>query len=445
MLGIYGCGSGGGSSDGPEPDPASQSNVIIIGAGIAGLSAARALEKKGIEVMIVEARDRIGGRVWTDHSIPGLALDMGASWIHGVNNNPISRIASDAELPTRTTDYGNIRLYDANGKPDPMPEVATDQFVESLSFELKSLGASSENSSVQDAVNIVVGEGGEGSLSSAQVDYLVNTRVEHEFAAEAMDLSVMAVEEGEGFSGDDAVFPDGYSGVTEYLARGIDIRLSKVVTSIDYSGDVTTITTIEGEQFTAGRVMVTVPLGVLKKGNIKFIPELPTEKLEAIQALGMGVLNKVFLRFPSAFWDEDADLIGFVAQSEKGRWAEWLNISRYVNEPLLLAFNAGTYGREIESLSDDEIVFAGMNVLRNIYGQGIPEPTAFKISRWGGDPYAYGSYSYLKVGAETKMREVLAEPIAGKLYFAGEATHQKAPATVHGAYLSGIREADRIN
>ena len=86
-----------------------------------------------------------------------------------------------------------------------------------------------------------------------------------------------------------------------------------------------------------------------------------------------------------------------------------------------------------------------MNVLRNIYGQDIPEPTAFKVSRWGSDPYSYGSYSYLKVGSVEEMRRALAEPVARKLYFAGEATHLDYPATVHGAYLSGIREAGRIN
>ncbi|NJN93924.1 MAG: FAD-dependent oxidoreductase [Anaerolineales bacterium] len=170
---------------------------------------------------------------------------------------------------------------------------------------------------------------------------------------------------------------------------------------------------------------------------------MPASKTAAIRRLGMGLLNKTYLRFPEAFWDDEHDLLGYIGE-RKGEWAEWLNIYKYTGQPILLGFNAGRYGRQIEKLSDEQIVGAAMNTLRAIYGNDVPDPTASLITRWASDPLAGGSYSYLPPGATEADREALAEPVAERLFFAGEATASDYPATVHGALLSGRRAAAEI-
>jgi monoamine oxidase len=157
----------------------------------------------------------------------------------------------------------------------------------------------------------------------------------------------------------------------------------------------------------------------------------------------MGLLNKTYLRFAEAFWPEEPEWLGYIP-TRKGEWAEWLNIYAYTGQPILVGFNAGRYGRQIEHLADAEIVSAAMKTLRTLYGAEIPDPEAWLITRWASDPFAWGSYSYLPPGATPAVRATLAEPVAERLFFAGEATAQDYPATVHGALLSGRRAAQQI-
>jgi monoamine oxidase len=188
---------------------------------------------------------------------------------------------------------------------------------------------------------------------------------------------------------------------------------------------------------------VTLPQGVLKAGYVTFSPALPEEKLRAIERMRMGILNKVYLRFPRIFWPEEPDMLGYVSE-RKGEWTEWLNIAHYTGQPVLLAFNAADYGRAIEDLTDDEIVAAAMATLRTMFGDDIPEPEAALITRWGADPYAHGSYSFMALGANPDHYDDLAAPVGGRVFFAGEATSADFAATVHGAYLSGLRAAEEI-
>ena len=182
---------------------------------------------------------------------------------------------------------------------------------------------------------------------------------------------------------------------------------------------------------------------MLQSGKVLFDPPLPNAKQEAIHALGFGVLNKLYLRFPDVFWQKRPEWIMHIS-AERGEWCQWFNLYHYIEQPILLAFNAGRFGLAIEALSDEEMVAEAMVVLRKMYGEDIPDPDAWLITRWASDPFALGSYSSPGVGSSDQTREMLAEPIANRLFFAGEATELNYPATVHGAYLSGQREAKRI-
>ena len=163
-----------------------------------------------------------------------------------------------------------------------------------------------------------------------------------------------------------------------------------------------------------------------------------------VSGFGFGVLNKVYLKFPQVFWQADSHLLNYISV-EKGHWCEWLNLAALLGEPVLLAFNAGTYGLEIEALTDAQIVEAAMVTLRTIYGNPVPDPESWLVTRWGSDPFTHGSYSSLRPGSEPQMYDDLAAPLNNRLFFAGEATHRVHPATVHGAHLSGLRAADQVD
>jgi monoamine oxidase len=230
--------------------------------------------------------------------------------------------------------------------------------------------------------------------------------------------------------------------LVNHLATGLDIRLNQAVMQIAYSDTGVTVTT-DSDIFEADRAIVTLPIGVLKQGDIAFEPALPEKKQTAIDALGAGVLNKIYLQFSEVFWERSPDWLSYISAA-KGEFTTWLNIYRYTDQPILLAFNAGSFGQEIEAWSDAQIIDRAMATMRLISGQDSPDPIDAQITRWHSDPFARCSYSYPAVGMTDRTRADLAAPIGDRLFFAGEATHSDYPSTVHGAYLSGQREAERI-
>lgn len=444
---------------GPETEPANTTpnadrgdaeRILVIGAGMAGLAAARTLVDEGYAVTLLEGRDRIGGRVWTNTEWPNAALDMGASWIHGTEDNPITALAEDFGVKTLPTDYDNHTLFGPEG------DLVSDEDgleIESWFVELMdALDAERERRWEEDEPDISLGAAIRAILAEDDWEaeelqallYTVNTTIEHEYAADVDDLSLFYWDEQGEFDGEDVIFPQGYGQIAQGLAKGLDVRLGHSVEKIAYTAKGVSVTTQQGT-FTGAHAIITLPLGVLKQGRVAFDPPLPQFKQEAIERLGVNVLNKTYLRFPSAFWAEDVDteLFGYISE-DKGEWCETLNMHYYTEAPILLMFNAGAYGTAIEALSDAQVVAAAMTTLRTIFGDDIPDPEAWLITRWGRDPFAYGSYSHYAPGATPDDVEALAEAVEDKLFFAGEATHLEHQATVHGAYLSGLRAAEEI-
>jgi len=434
--------SGASQSQPQKPD------VIVIGAGVAGLAAARRLKSQGASVLILEARNRIGGRVWTDTSMPGVSLDLGASWIQGSNGNPITSLARSFNLRTSPTDFENIALYDPSGRRLGDAEVARIetnyrtllQRVEKLRDAMERAGR--EDLSLQAGFARALAGRNLTDRERAELDFAIHAEIEDEYAADATELSLFNWDQDEGFGGSNELLPAGYGQIANGLARALDIRLAMPVERIEYSDRGVVIKT-QQHTFTADRVIVTLPLGVLKRGLINFSPGLPEQKLAAIRRLGMGVLNKVYLRFPKVFWPQENDVLGVV--STKGQWGEWINYFRYTGQPILAGFNSGQYARYLEGLANHEIAAAAMNALRGIYGRSIPDPTDAVITRWAADPFSLGAYSSIPPRAGGKDYDTLAAPVGDRVFFAGEATSRTYPATVHGAFLSGEREARRIS
>jgi monoamine oxidase len=432
----------------PDRKLAEGTPVLVIGAGMAGLAAARMLKAQGYKVTVLEGRDRIGGRVWTDHSWGDAALDLGASWIHGIDGNPLSALVKEYGIKTAQTNYDNIVVYDKSGKQ--LDDEKTSQIEAAYGEALEALGKIKESRqengqpdiSLQQALDEYVAQANISGETLINLNFSINATIEQEYASDINDLSLFSYDREGNFPGEDVLFPGGYDQIIKHVAEGLDIQLSQVVNSIAYSEDGVVVTTDKGT-FESTYAVVTLPLGVLKAGKVKFNPALPENKTAAISKLGMNVLNKVYLRFPEVFWPEDIDLLSFIA-AQKGYWSEWLNIYKVTKLPILLGFNAGTYGTAIEKLADDQIVAEAMKALRTMFGGAVPDPEKWLITRHGSDPFSGGSYAHTPPGTGPEDYETLAEAVESRVFFAGEATIPEHSGTVHGAFISGERAAKEI-
>ncbi len=422
-------------------DPLSTSaSVLVLGAGIAGLAAAQALTEQGRSVIILEARNRVGGRMWTDSSL-GVPLDLGASWIHGVNGNPITKLAKQFGVKTVPTDDENSIMFNADGSEYSDVEwEETESLFEEIYEEVALMQEETENdTSLQDAFDAVLSEYDLSDEQMRRLNYYAYLGTSLEYGADMNDLSLWEWDQDEEFGGEEVIFPGGYNQITNGLAKGLDIRLETVVKTIRYGDDGVVVETTAGD-FVADQAVVTFPLGVLKQASVKFEPPLPESKQLAIQKLSMGVLNKVYLRFPEVFWDENVETISYLGDV-LGEWSDWLSFVPFTGEPVLMAFHGGDKGFALENLSDDVIVAGAMKTLQVMFGESVPEPIGVLITRWGKDPFALGAYSHIPPFASGEDYDALFEPVDDKLYFAGEATSREYPSTVHGAYLSGLAAA----
>ena len=417
--------------------------VAVIGGGMAGLGAARALVDSGAEVTVLEARDRIGGRVWTSRVWTDQPVDLGASWIHGARGNPLTALADAATARRAVTSYDRAAAWDAEGRP-----VNLDRDHEHAGDVIERARARVEDADTDTSLRAAV-EGGRDwqALDTAarrRFRYVVNAAVEQEYAADWDRLSAWHFDDGGAYGGPDQLFPDGYDALPRYLAQGLDIRLGTVVQGLAPDGAGVAVTLADGGSLRADRAVVAVPLGVLQAGDLRFGAGLDQRRTAAIRDLGMGLLNKCWLRFDRPFWPATLDWLGFLGPTD-GLWQEWVSMTRAAGAPVLVGFNAGTVAREIESLDDAATVASAMAALRAMFGTRVPAPLGAQVTRWSRDPFARGSYSCLPPGTSTRTRRALSgTDWNGRIGFAGEATSPDHPSTVHGAYASGLSIAREI-
>lgn len=416
----------------PPPDGA-RYDAIVVGAGVAGLAAARRLTEGGRRVLTLEARDRIGGRVFTDRS-GATPLDLGASWVHGPRKNPIAPLLLEAGAVFHETDWDDCVLYHAGRKIDDETDV--DDFFDYVEKRKRKLGEGDE--SLADALERYIGKEEMSGFDERLFRQIVAVDVETEYGAPLEKLSLQYYYEGKDFPGGDMFVAGGYDALIGPLARDLDISLRSPVDALREEGEAVVVSS-GGRVYFADFAIVTVPLGVLRENTIAFSPPLSKRKREALAGLAMGNLHKTFLEFADMFWDE-AKAIDIVIDGPK--WREFISLSKEAGRPILLALHSGAAASELEGVSSERIAKEAFAALRSAYPKATP-PLRVTTTSWEHDPYARGGYSYVPVGGALEYCDALGEP-EGRILFAGEHTSSDYQATVHGAYLSGMRAAQHI-
>ncbi|HEY2381106.1 MAG TPA: FAD-dependent oxidoreductase [Terriglobia bacterium] len=430
--------------------------VIVIGAGLAGLAAARSLRDRGYAVVVLEARKRSGGRILTKYCV-----DVGAQWIYGTEGNPITNLARQHALDTvfvggdstyrggwEAIELYRERLGRVNSEEKWQSILVADRLrdtIEGLRREAIRLGR--PDFSVAQAVAEAQARLRGDDRSNSDLPWHVALFAREDCAAPPDSLSTLFWDEGyEVYGYGDSVFVDGYGSLISKLETGLDIRFQEVVTSIEYSPDPigrVLVRTREGEH-RAHRVIVTVPLGVLKKSGIRFSPALNEFRVRAIDRLGFGVLGKIFFFFKDVFWNKDQYIFGYVSQDTSFEPTHIINLWKTQHVPCLQIQAGGALGKWLEECSTADAETWATRTLEACFGHKIPAPTRVLRSSWSVDEFSMGAYTYMKVGSRPEDTRTLSEPVGDWLYFAGEATNPFQWGSTHGAYTSGLREASRI-
>ena len=422
----------------------SEASAIVVGAGLSGLAAASALQRGGLQVRVVEARDRVGGRIWTSRAWPDLPIDLGASWIHGVDSNPVTELAEQAGARYVRTRYGSSLWFGRDGRRLEVDGdlAESEDMLERIRAEIDD--AASDLSLAQAVRGSQLWARSDASRR-AMLRKWINTAVEHEYAADWEHISAWYFDEdGDDLPGGDALFPEGFDQIVGPLAEGLSIRTGDAVRRIARTTDGATVHLADGSALSADHVVVTVPLGVLQSGGIEFSEPLADERQRAIGTLRAGLLNKCCLRFDRVAWPSESDWLQWLGPRE-GFWVEWVDLAHCAGLPVLMGFNAGAQAGEVERLDDRDTVASAHEALVAMFGSDFPAPRDGLVTRWGHDRHALGSYSYNAVGTQPDTRKELAgTDWDGVLAFAGEAASNHDFGSAHGAIHSGREVARQL-
>ena len=419
--------------------------VIIIGAGMAGISAAQALMKSGFEVEILEARSRIGGRIHSVTTPTGKVLELGANWIHEPARNPVVALCQQYGLHTSPSDnWTDIQKYSSRGLFSEQETKEINDLYQSQ-IDLLSTLRMTRDQSLWAAIESKILP----YLNPRQVSqflHMCRTNIEDEYGAALDQISFqtwkqetkLRIKESPAH---DLTIDEGYGRLIELMAKDMNIHLNTIVQKVTLRQDGVTVQTL-GREWQADQVIVTVPLGVLKNRSIEFSPPLPDRHQQVIDRIGFGRFEKVVLTSSERFWPDDKTWLEYFSD-DPVRVASFFNHDRLSNSKTLVGLATGQLVKAWPRLTDSERLQKTLSALAPLSGPHF-NPVDFQSTSWCEDPFSMGSYSFPAVDQKLLDRRILTEPIAGRLHFAGEATNLEDYGTVNGAYLSGQDVATKI-
>ena len=407
--------------------PAGDPDVIVVGAGTAGLSAAKRLTEAGLETLVLEAGDHVGGRCVTDASAFSVPFDRGASWLHSAPINPLARLAEERGETLHKTPWRWAWAHD-RGRSLTSAELADYNAYQGEMWDhVNAAGAGGRDRPVIDALPASPHK----PMAKHWVAQMLGGDAER---ASCADVRQYADAEG------DWLVAGGLGAFIRRLHDGVNVRLSAPVTKIDYAGAGVRVATPAGT-VAASHLVLTVSTGVLAAGTIEFFPPLPERKRRAVEMLPNGLLNKIGLEFDPD-WNEARQ--GQVADYASGDGEFCTILFGFFDTPLAVGFLAGDFAAEVEQAGEGAATDYCLEALTAVFGGDVGKRVRRTAeTAWRGDPLTRGSYSFASVGG-APARAILAEPLAGRIFFAGEATSTTAYSTVHGAYESGVAAAEAI-
>ena len=394
--------------------------VIIIGAGAAGLYAAYILKSKGIDFQILEASSTYGGRLGKLTGFANFPIDTGAQWLHGENSILGDLIKSSKTKITR--DDSETKFWFNNQLIDALPQntnIFEGEELPDISYEAYAL----QNGLGNEYKYIIENIAGDQGAAASHLSVYGNNKDEENWSA----------------GDDDFKFEETFFDlIDKEIGSQVkdQILINTIITKIDYSQSEIKLTDSNNNTFNANKVIITVPISILKSGDIQFIPALPIEKTTAFSKIGMDAGMKVFLKFSNKFFDQN-----IIGGSVCAAYADD-SIGKAQNDNILLAFIMGDQAEYLTSLGSDVAITAALlQELDLMYnGQATASFIASHVENWTTNPFVKGAYSYSTVGMGD-ARKTASQALGEKLYFAGEAMNTNGHhQTVHGAIETGYRE-----
>ncbi|HEX8663307.1 MAG TPA: NAD(P)/FAD-dependent oxidoreductase [Beijerinckiaceae bacterium] len=397
-------------------------DVAVVGAGAAGLATAKELRRAGKSFVVLEARSRIGGRAYTDATL-GASFDAGAQYIHWAERNPWKQIADELRVPLEEDRPDGVPIVFRDGARMPDDERARRRAAFSRIWQALEGGVSADRS-FADAV-----KGASPEIAAAAGGIT-------QFALGEDPQRVSVADYDQLWAGDDYLVPSGYGALVARHGADVPVRLSTPVEAIRWDGRGVALDTSQGT-LRAGAAIVTVPVGVLKAGGLRFVPDLPAATRDALDGLGMGAYTKIALKVDRAR----------AAPLEGTDWIEVVDGGAVSFEfwpfgrDLCLVMLGGDHARQLCEAGERAAIDFAVERLSGMAGSHIRAAvTNGRLAAWWTDPFARGSYSVARPG-RVAARVALREPVGGRIFLAGEATAGGGAMTVGGATLEGRRAA----